>query len=495
MLLLSSVIAATVTVDEVIITSNNLIDERASSYLTIGSILLEKDTSNDFFYIVNFDPQGFALISANKTTIPILGYSFSNNFNLNQLPPQLEEIIKSYKNNIDFVISNQLQSNSAIENLWIKYLDNNLISREIREVPPLITANWDQGGQWNDMCPDQTLVGCVAVAMGQVMYYWGNPSQGAGYSAYFHQNYGPISINFSDYFYDFENMEDNNATEASQLLLYHAGAAVHMDYSHWGSGASVCWEGPSAQDALINNFNFIEDTTCDTRINYDDDGWFNNLVEQLDNGWPLIFRGYGENDGPGHAWNVDGYQEGGYIHCNWGWGGSSNGYFYFNNLNGGGFNFIENQAILKNIFPRGIAEPIALFDYDLEDFLVTFIDFSNNINENEIVSWFWDFGDGNNSNESSPIHYYEEFGVYEVSLIITDEFGQDSEEHLEIIQILDLTGDINYDNSVNVVDIVTLINLVLDTNNDINDDADLNNDGELSILDIVLLVNIVLSNQ
>jgi len=331
--------------------------------------------------------------------------------------------------------------------------------------------------------------------MGQVMYYWANPTQGTGYTAYFHHDYGPISINFDNYNYNFINMEDDNATPESQLLLFHAGAAVHMDYSHSGSGASVCWEGPSAQDALINNFNYIEETTCDTRINYDDEGWFENLVEQLDNGWPVIFRAYGENDGPGHAWNVDGYQEGGYIHCNWGWGGSSNGYYYFNNLNGGGYNFIENQAILKNIFPKGIAEPTALFDYMVEDFFISFLNFSNDINENEIISWLWDFGDGNFSNEQSPSHLYEDFGSYEVSLIITDEFGQDSNPHIENIQLLDLTGDINFDNLVNVVDIVMLVNLILHPDIEFNNEADLNMDGMLSVIDIVLLVNIILGNE
>ena len=489
------IIASSVSIDDVITITNNFINERSSEDLKIIDISLEKSENIDFFYIVDIFPSGFILVSANKNSVPIIGFSFKNNLNLNQLPPQLERIIKSYKKNIEEIILNEISSNIYIENLWQKYTNINLINRNFREVVPLITANWDQGGQWNDMCPDQTLVGCVAVAMGQVMYYWGNPSQGEGYTAYFHQNYGPISINFEDYYYDFDNMEDNNATSESQILLYHAGAAVNMDYSHWGSGASVCWEGPSAQDALINHFNFIDDTACDTRINYDDEGWFNNLVEQLDNGWPMIFRGYGENDGPGHAWNVDGYQEGGYIHCNWGWGGSSNGYFYINNLNGGGYNFIENQAVLKNIFPKGIAEPIALFDYDLNDFTATFLNFSDDINENQIVSWMWDFDDGNYSEEHSPIHNYETYGNYEVSLIITDEFGQDSIEHIESIQIIDLTGDINFDNSVNIVDIVTLINLVLESNSNQNTDADLNADGELSILDIVLLVNIILNNQ
>ena len=81
-----------------------------------------------------------------------------------------------------------------------------------------------------------------------------------------------------------------------------------------------------------------------------------------------------------------------------------------------------------------------------------------------------------------------------IYLIITAQFGQDSMEHIENIAIIDLTGDINYDNSVNIVDVVTLVNLVLDSNINQNIDADLNEDGDLSILDIVLLVNIIFNN-
>ena len=135
-----------------------------------------------------------------------------------------------------------------------------------------------------------------------------------------------------------------------------------------------------------------------------------------------------------------------------------------------------------------------MFDYNLNDFTASFINFSDDINENQIVSWLWNFGDGYFSEEHSPVHTYESYGNYEVSLIITDQFGQDSMEHIEYIAIIDLTGDINYDNSVNIVDVVTLVNLVLDSNINQNIDADLNEDGELSILDIVLLVNIIFNN-
>ena len=79
-----------------------------------------------------------------------------------------------------------------------------------------------------------------------------------------------------------------------------------MDYSPWGSGASVCWEGPSAQDALDNHFGFNDMVTCEVKINYTDGEWESLIKDQLNRGWPIVYRGY--SDDAGHAWNMDGYQ-------------------------------------------------------------------------------------------------------------------------------------------------------------------------------------------
>ena len=475
--------------------ADNIIIERSNNNNFIKNVIIDIENEIDNFYIFNLEPTGFIIVSANENTIPILGYSFNKNIDYENLPVQLDRILDSYRENILYTINNNIKGDLLIQNLWIKYLGDINQEESIREVTPLITAMWNQGGEWNNLCPEDALVGCVAVAMGQVMYYWGHPTTGSGYSSYYHSMYGPISVNFSEYIYDFSNMEDHNATYDSQLLLYHAGVSVNMDYSPWGSGASVCWEGPSSQDALIDNFNYVEDSGCDTKINYTDEGWYNMLVDQLDNGWPVIYRAYAENDGPGHAWNVDGYQEGGYLHCNWGWGGSANGYFYFNNLNGGGYNFVESQAAIINILPQGFENPIALFEFEIDDFSVTFSDLSSMINENEIIEWSWDFGDGDISSESSPLHVYEDYGEYQVTLIVANTYGLDSDIFYENILLQDLTGDINNDLSVDVIDVVVLIELILN-NIEINDTnflADLNADGLFSVIDIVILVDIILN--
>ena len=57
-------------------------------------------------------------------------------------------------------------------------------------------------------------------------------------------------------------------------------------------------------------------------------------------------------------------------------------------------------------------------------------------------------------------------------------------------------GDINLDNSVNILDIVLLVQFILDFQSPSIEQqilSDLNNDNDLSILDIVILVNIILS--
>ena len=113
------------------------------------------------------------------------------------------------------------------------------------------------------------------------------------------------------------------------------------------------------------------------------------------------------------------------------------------------------------------------------------------INENSIVNWNWDFGDENFSNEVSPIHTFLDYGIFEVSLIITDNYGQDSTPHIEIINLL--SGDLNSDLSVDVIDVIILVNLILDNELEYTEEADLNDDGVLTVLDIVILISSILN--
>ena len=60
-----------------------------------------------------------------------------------------------------------------------------------------------------------------------------------------------------------------------------------------------------------------------------------------------------------------------------------------------------------------------------------------------------------------------------------------------------LMGDINFDQSIDILDIVLCVNIVLGSSIPSQDQisvADLNNDNSINVLDIILLVNIILAD-
>ena len=57
-----------------------------------------------------------------------------------------------------------------------------------------------------------------------------------------------------------------------------------------------------------------------------------------------------------------------------------------------------------------------------------------------------------------------------------------------------IEGDANTDNQINVLDVITTMNIVL-TNGSYNTCSDLNSDGAINVLDVVALVNLILSSE
>ena len=55
-----------------------------------------------------------------------------------------------------------------------------------------------------------------------------------------------------------------------------------------------------------------------------------------------------------------------------------------------------------------------------------------------------------------------------------------------------ILGDINQDEMLNVLDIISMVNIILQLEN--SSLADMNEDGIVNILDVIILVNIILDN-
>ena len=65
------------------------------------------------------------------------------------------------------------------------------------------------------------------------------------------------------------------------------------------------------------------------------------------------------------------------------------------------------------------------------DGIVEFSDLSSNIP----YAWYWDFGDGNSSISQNPIHTYINNGIYDVTLISSNLYGDDSTTYSQYIEI------------------------------------------------------------
>ena len=87
---------------------------------------------------------------------------------------------------------------------------------------------------------------------------------------------------------------------------------------------------------------------------------------------------------------------------------------------------------------------------------ITFVDASTTW-PGEIISWSWNFGNGEISAEQNPVHTYNDDGPYQVTLTVVDDYGFESSitNEVSVINvaptIMSLTGDIIDENGVATV--------------------------------------------
>ena len=329
---------------------------RANTFRTCGARLVHTGEADGqpAVYVFSFDGDsragsGFAVVSADDIVPPLLGYGDAPIDTANMAPAFLYWV-EDYAAQIG-----QLRTASGGKHRVVPALDKPAIG-------PLMSTKWNQDDPYNQMCPTlyakPTYTGCVATAMAQVMKYHEWPAVGTGTASYTWEGRN-LQMNYKYYPFDWSNMLDTYVegqytqaqADAVATLMKACGYSVEMVYGTDASGAYTA----DVADALRTYFDYSKSIYFTYRACYYMSEWQEFIYNQLKEYGPVQFSG--RNSSGGHSFVCDGFKDG-LFHFNWGWGGTSDGYFQLSSLNpseqgigGSTAGYDQNQGVVANVRP------------------------------------------------------------------------------------------------------------------------------------------------
>lgn len=298
-------------------------------------------TADAAYYIFdNTNGDGFVIVAGDDAVRPVLGYSFESAFPSGDLPENLRAWLDGMSLEVDNARTSGTANDPVIDAAWAS-------TRAGAPVVEMETARWNQEAPYNDLCPrssvgTRTYTGCTATALAIIMRYHQWPERGSGTLAGYKISTNEITVPEIElgHAYDWANMRmeyrysfEYNDTEATAVatLMRDCAIMLNSNFSIIGStGTSAALE--NVPNALITYMGYDRQTRYVYRHRYSAASWNEMMRGELDSRRPVLYSGYGPH-GSGHAFVLDGYTDDDYFHVNWGWGGTSNGYFLLTALN------------------------------------------------------------------------------------------------------------------------------------------------------------------
>ncbi len=329
--------------------------DQSDNYNLLGNVHYIQNHENQILaYIFNLEPSGYMIIASRKEIHPVIAYSFSSNYIVNDDQNPLRELLKADLQNRAFSIPNM--DKETIEKRILEW--NNLLlgisNKEtlFQQWPPegststegWLETNYTQSAPYNVFCPmdpvtsTRSYVGCPATAMAQILNYYRelNATKFTDADDYYHayagRNYW-IDDDFEEHdFLSFpqintylaeiaikfeENTTLNNNDKAA--LSFACGVAANQVFTSVGSGT---FGVNQALDAYMK-FSFSDAILLDG----DDPDFYSTLSQNMMDARPAHLAVLNDAGNSGHNIVVDGYNTDDYYHVNFGWGGTYNGWY------------------------------------------------------------------------------------------------------------------------------------------------------------------------
>lgn len=288
-----------------------------------GESTTTRGGSSPAFYVFNrMDSDGFVIISGDDVTMPILGYSCSNHFVVENMPPNLLDWMDELRNQINAVREEHVVGTSYISKAWTRASD--AIGTPIVK---LTTALWDQQAPFNRLSPTtsdgKSITGCVATAMAIIMQYYQWPDQGVGtvpvYTLQADKNTQIPSKTF-DRPYVWSKMpvkvdknSDTDIKDEVATLIYDCGIISKSQFGRKSTWAYY----ENALEGMIKYMKYNKGTHMQNRATRVMSEWHQMLRKELDAKRPILYTASTKSGG-GHMFVIDGYTQENYYHVNWG---------------------------------------------------------------------------------------------------------------------------------------------------------------------------------
>ncbi len=261
------------------------------------NVVSKLDNLHQAFYVFNDEHnKRFVIVSGDERQERVLGYSENGTFSPEDIPCCMAFMLREYSREYDY-LSTKSFSPSDVE--------KEPESSE-RRAPAyyncILETKWGQSAPFNNLC-NGNVVGCVAVAMAQIMYKHKYPS----------------SYSWSNMLKTYQtNGYTTTQANAVAKLIRDCGISVNMDYGTDASAAKSC----DAAWALAHKFGYNPNIKYYMRNYFSQNKWEQIILEELKEERPILYSGKMSDEEAGHAFVLDGYDGNGFYHFNWGWKGS-----------------------------------------------------------------------------------------------------------------------------------------------------------------------------
>ena len=325
------------------------------------------------YYIFNTE-SSYVIVAGDDEAPQILMYGIEGHLDLDNIPPGMQWLLNKYKYQIDGLKAGTMKP--------LKLPNLNATA-----VPPLVTANWDQGKPYYNHTPTSgnthAYTGCPATSLAMCFYLYKWPETLPALSALTGSSGGLSATALSARAADWDNMIDeytgpsnysysNAQAEAVSWLMRYIGQAIpDYYYSTSGSGADDpeilegCHKMGYTDAQLLTLTELVSSGWSYTNSSqyYTDAQWNEWMMNELQNGRPIEYLAYAISgyQPEGHAFNVFGCNSSGQYYVNWGWSGDSNGYCTLHNFTtatgstgqSGSYVFKYGEAMIIGIAPPG----------------------------------------------------------------------------------------------------------------------------------------------